>query len=159
MDLPLDFRELLEEFAREEVEHLIVGGYAIAFHARPRATKDLDLLLRGTVENLDRAAAALARFGAPGNVVSAIRSMQETDVVYLGQPPLRVDLLRMIDGVDTEAVFAHAVTGQWDGVAIQVIGLDDLIVNKRAAGRPQDLADVRVLERVRARPKPGPFQG
>jgi hypothetical protein len=79
MELPVDFRELLEEFAREKVEHLIVGGYALAFHARPRATKDLDLLLRGNAGNLERAATALARFGAPDNVVAATRSMQETE--------------------------------------------------------------------------------
>src|SRR5256885_11123991 len=127
MDLPLDFRELLEEFAREAVEHLIVGGYAVAFHARPRATKDLDILLRGSPENLQRAAAALARFGAPENVVSATRSMGGADIVYLGQPPLRIDLLRTIDGVDTEAVFSRAVAGRWNDLAIHVIGLDDLI--------------------------------
>src|SRR6266700_1697114 len=104
MDLPLDFKELLEEFAREGVEHLIVGGYAVAFHARPRATKDLDILLGGAPENLSRAANALARFGAPRNVVEATRSMGEADIVYLGQPPLRIDLLRTIDGVETTAV-------------------------------------------------------
>jgi hypothetical protein len=86
MDLPLDFRELLEEFAREGVEYLIVGGYAVAFHARPRATKDLDILLGAAAGNLDRAAAALARFGAPDNVVAATRAMRESDIVYLGQP-------------------------------------------------------------------------
>jgi hypothetical protein len=151
MDLPLDFRELLEEFAREGVEHLIVGGYAVAFHARPRATKDLDLLLRSNPGNLERAAAALVRFGAPENVVSATRSMQDADIVYLGQPPLRIDLLRTIDGVDSEGAFARAVAGRWADVAIRVIGLDDLILNKQAAGRPQDLADVKLLDRVRSR--------
>ena len=151
MDLPLDFRELLEEFAREKVEHLIVGGYAVAFHARPRATKDLDLLLRATSENLERAAAALARFGAPANVVTATRSLQPSEIVYFGQPPLRIDLLQTLDGVVTDEVFARAVSGHWQDVPIRVISLDDLIANKKAAGRPQDLADVRVLERVRGR--------
>jgi hypothetical protein len=151
MDLPLDFRELLEEFAREGVEHLIVGGYAVAFHARPRATKDLDILLRASPGNLERAAAALARFGAPDNVVSATRSMADADIVYLGQPPLRIDLLRAIDGVDTEGVFARAVAGRWNDIAIRIIGLDDLILNKEAAGRPRDLADALILRRVRER--------
>jgi hypothetical protein len=151
MDLPLDFRELLEEFAREGVDHLIIGGYAVAFHARPRATKDLDLLLRGSSGNLERAAAALGRFGAPDNVVSAARSMGDADIVYFGQPPLRIDLLRKIDGVDTEEAFARAVAGQWHDLAIRVIALDDLVANKEAAGRPQDLADVRLLRRVRTR--------
>jgi hypothetical protein len=151
MNLPLDFRELLEEFASEGVEHLIVGGYAVAFHARPRATKDLDILLRASPGNLERAAAALARFGAPGEVVTATQSLGEADIVYLGQPPLRIDLLRTIDGVETEGVFARAVAGRWNDIAVRVIGLDDLILNKEAAGRPQDLADAKLLRRVRER--------
>jgi hypothetical protein len=77
--------------------------------------------------------------------------MADADIVYLGQPPLRIDLLRAIDGVDTEGVFARAVAGRWNDIAIRIIGLDDLIVNKEAAGRPQDLADARLLRRVRER--------
>ena len=94
MKLPPDFRELLEEFDREGVEHVIVGGYAFAFHATPRATKDLDIAIDGTPENLERAARALTRYGAPANVVEAVRKLAESEVVYLGQPPLRVDLMR-----------------------------------------------------------------
>ena len=151
MDLPPDFSDLLAEFAADSVELVIVGGYAVAFHARPRATKDIDIVLRGTSDNLDRAARALARFGAPGNVVAAVRSLGETDVAYLGQPPLRIDILRRIDGVDESALFDHAVRTSWNGVAVSVIGLDDLIANKRACARPQDLIDAELLERVRAK--------
>jgi len=150
MKLPGDFKELLEEFAREGVEHVVIGGYAFAFHAEPRATKDLDILLEGSAENLDRAARALARYGAPPNVVDATRTLAETDVAYLGRPPLRVDLLRAIDGVSAADVLRNAVSATWDGTPIRVISLGDLIANKRAAGRAQDLADVARLERVRA---------
>lgn len=156
MELPLDFRELLEEFARAGVDHLIVGGYAVAFHARPRATKDLDILLGSTPGNLERAATALARFGAPDNVVAAAVSMRDSDIVYLGQPPLRVDLLRTIDGVDTAGVFSRAVTGRWADLELRFISIDDLIRNKEAAGRPQDVADASLLNRVRARTRPRP---
>jgi predicted nucleotidyltransferase len=149
MRLPRDFRELLEEFAREGVEYVVIGGYAFAFHAEPRATKDLDLLLEGSEENRLRAARALERFGAPPHVVDATRTLGETEVVYLGQPPLRIDLLRAIDGVPAEEVLRNAVPANWEGTAIRVIALDDLVANKRAAGRPQDLADVAKLERVR----------
>lgn len=148
-DLPPDFRELLEEFDRAKVEAVVVGGYAVAFHARPRATKDIDLVLEGTAANLGRAAEALTRFGAPANVVHAVRSMKPSEVVFLGQPPLRVDMLLAIDGVSNEGLFQRAVPAELDGVAVQVISLDDLITNKRAAGRPQDLIDATVLERIR----------
>jgi predicted nucleotidyltransferase len=151
VDLAPDFKELLAEFAHEAVEAVLVGGYAVAFHGRPRATKDLDLVLEGDLANLERAARALARFGAPAVVVDAVRVQGPTDVVFLGQPPLRVDFLRTIDGVDVQGLFARSIAGELDGVPVRVIGLDDLITNKRAAGRPQDLIDVAFLERVRAR--------
>jgi predicted nucleotidyltransferase len=151
MNLPPDFRELLEAFVREGVEHVVIGGYAFAFHAEPRATKDLDILLEGSDGNRERAARALARYGAPPNVVEATRTISETEVVYLGRPPLRIDLLRAIDGVSTVDVLKNAVPASWEGTPIRVIALEDLIANKRAAGRPQDLADVTKLERVRAR--------
>ncbi len=151
MKLPPDFRDLLEEFARQKVEHVVIGGYAFAFHAEPRATKDLDVLLEGSPENLERAASALSRYGAPANVVEATRRMSASEVVYLGRPPLRVDLLRSIDGVATADVLRRAVPASWDGVPIRIIALDDLIANKRAAGRPQDVADATRLERMRAK--------
>jgi predicted nucleotidyltransferase len=150
MKLPPDFRELLEAFASASVEYVVVGGYALSFHAKPRATKDLDLLVRGTPDNLARAASALARYGAAESTVAAVRTLAPTEIAYMGQPPLRVDFLRSIDGIETDAVFAGAVSTHWDGVPVKVIGLDDLLINKRAAGRIQDLADVETLERVRA---------
>jgi len=150
VDLPVDFKELLAEFARSRVDAVLVGGYAVAFHGRPRATKDIDLVLEGSEENLARAAEALERFGAPANVVRSVAEMKPTEVVFMGRPPLRVDLLRTVDGVTSEAVFATAVTTDLDGIAVRVIGLDALIANKRAAGRPQDLIDAEFLERVRA---------
>jgi predicted nucleotidyltransferase len=151
VDLPPDFKELLEELARDAVELLVVGGYAVAFHGRPRATKDIDLLLAGSRENLDRAARAVARFGAPEHVVTAVRSMADSEIVFLGQPPLRVDFLRSIDGVSSANLFAQSVEANVDGVRVRVISLAHLIANKRAAARPQDLLDADFLERVRAR--------
>jgi hypothetical protein len=92
MDLPPDFRDRLEAFARASVDVVLVGAYAVAYHARPRATKDIDLVLRGDPENLERAADALADFGAPRAVVEAVRSLGEGEVAYMGQPPLGIDL-------------------------------------------------------------------
>ena len=151
MDLPPDFKELLAEFARSGVEAVLVGGYAVAFHGRPRATKDIDLVLGGSAANLDRAAEALARFGAPSVVVEGVRTQAPSEIVYMGQPPLRVDILRTIDGVDSADLFARAVATEIDGVPLRVIDLSDLIANKRAVARPQDLVDAAFLERVRAR--------
>jgi predicted nucleotidyltransferase len=151
MDLPPDFRDLLEVFAREAVEAVLVGGYAVSFHARPRATKDIDLVLRGDPSNLERAARALALYGAPAGVVEAVRTLGEGEIAYMGQPPLRIDLLRTIDGVEPDTLFANAVRLEIDGVPLRVIALDDLIANKSAAGRPQDRLDLDILTRARAR--------
>ena len=151
MDLHPDFRDLLAEFVRSAVSFAILGGYAVGHHAKPRATKDLDLLVSGEGDNLERLGAALAAFGAPGNVVAAARAMSPTDVVFLGVPPVRVDILRTADGIETEAVLARSETVDLSGLSVRVVALADLIANKRAAGRPQDLADVALLERVRDR--------
>src|SRR5262249_5495930 len=110
-----------------------------------------DLLLEGSGENRERAARALARYGAPANVVDATRALAETEVVYLGLPPLRIDLHRAIDGVATAEVLKNAVPAIWEGTPIRVIALEDLIANKRAAGRAPDLADLVKLELVRAK--------
>lgn len=146
MNLAPDFRDLLEELGRSAVEFVLIGGYAVAFHGRPRATKDIDIFLVGTADNLSRAADALFRFGAPSSVLLAIRSMSENDVVFMGQPPMRVDFLRSVDGVAPDELFAGAIQAEIDGVPIKVISRPHLIANKRAAGRPQDLLDADFLE-------------
>lgn len=151
MNLPQDFKDLLEEFGRDGVEALLIGGYAVAFHGRPRATKDIDILLEGSAANLARAARALGRFGAPPNVVAAVTSMRDDDVVYMGQPPLRIDFLRTIDGVAPHELFAAGENATIDGLSVRVISLEHLIENKRASGRPQDRLDADYLEKVRAR--------
>lgn len=151
MDLHPDFRDLLAEFVRSGVRFVVLGGYAVGHHAKPRATKDLDVLVSGADDNLARVAEALDRFGAAPSVIQAARHMGPTDIVYLGVEPVRVDVLRNADGIDTEQVISRAETLTLDGLVIPVIALDDLIANKRASGRARDLADVELLERVRNR--------
>jgi len=151
MDLHPDFRDLLAEFVRSGVSFVVVGGYAVGHHAKPRATKDLDLLVSGAPGNLARAATALEAFGAPPAVVASTRALGPTEVVYLGVEPVRVDVLRTIGGVETEAVIGRGTSVDLGGgLVVPVIALDDLIANKRAVGRPRDLADVALLERARA---------
>ena len=149
MDLHPDFKELLAECVAAKVEFAIVGGYAVGFHARPRATKDLDLLVLGVPENLARLAAALAAFGAPPNVVAAATTAGVDDVIYFGVAPLRVDIMTHADGIDTRAALERAVYADLGTVAVPILGLADLIANKRASGRKQDLADLEILEQPR----------
>lgn len=152
MDLHPDFRDLLAEFVRCGVEFVLIGGYAVGVHAKPRATKDLDLLVSAKGDNLERVARALRSFGAPSAVVEAARHLGPSEVVYLGVPPVRIDILISADGIDSEAAIARGqIVDLAPDLKVPVIALEDLIDNKRAAGRPQDLADVALLERVRQR--------
>jgi predicted nucleotidyltransferase len=149
MNLFPDFRDLLEAFAASGVEYVLLGGYAVIFHGRPRATKDLDLLVDTSEENRERLASALSTFGAPPAIVEAARRLASDEVVYFGVSPLRVDLLGSASGIDFGDVRARAIETELDGVRVPVIGLDDLIRNKVASARPRDLEDAAELDRIR----------
>ena len=151
MGLHQDFKDLLSAFDGAKVRYLLVGGYAVSFHSRPRYTKDIDLLIAVEPENLRRVQVALANFGAPGTVMDALRSLAPGEILYMGNAPVRVDILQSIPGVEFEAAFERRIRTEWDGVPVSILGLEDLIAAKRAAGRPQDLLDAESLERVRRR--------
>jgi predicted nucleotidyltransferase len=150
MALHPDFRDLLSAFVQEQVKYLLIGGYAVSFHSRPRFTKDIDLWVAGDAENLARVHAALALFGAPPSVLRDLEALGPDEILYMGKPPMRVDILRTIPGVEFDEAFDRRVETEWDGVPVRVIGLDDLLTAKRAAGREQDRLDVMALEKVRA---------
>lgn len=154
MKLPADFRDVLVCLTDAEAEFMVIGGYAVAHHGHVRATKDIDVLVRPTHENAARVMRALETFGAPLSALHIHASDFSTPgkVIQLGMPPLRIDILTAATAIDFED--ASQTTGRLDvdGRAVPVIGLDALLKNKRAAGRPQDLADVDSLERLRNTP-------
>jgi hypothetical protein len=145
--LPQDFVDLLAAFAAADVRFLVVGGYAVGFHDRPRATKDLDLLLADDPDNIERACRALEEFGAAPSIVESLRRSANDEVVWFGVPPARVDLMRSLPGIDFETAFARRALMEADELTLPIVSLDDLIAMKRAADRDQDRADVRRLER------------
>jgi hypothetical protein len=144
-----DFLDLLSAFNAAEVRYLVVGAYAVGVHGHLRATKDLDVWIEASPDNAVRAVSALKAFGAPLGDLTARDFETPGNGFMMGSPPRRIDVLTQIDGVRFEDVAGRAVAASFAGVTTRVIGLDDLLVNKRAAGRLQDLADVRVLERIR----------
>jgi predicted nucleotidyltransferase len=152
--LPDDFRDLLVSLVDGGADFVIVGGFAVAHHGYVRATKDIDVLVRATPDNAAKLLRALASFGAPIQALGLSESdfVAEGRVVQLGVPPLRVDLLTSATGIDYATATAEAATIDVDGRAVRVIGLSALLKNKRAAGRPQDLADVAELEKLSGRP-------
>lgn len=145
MTLPSELIELFSEFAAGEVRYLLVGGHAVAAHGRPRSTKDVDLWLESVPENLERASAALRRFGVPGELAEALRRARPDEIVWIGRAPLRVDFLQSLPGVDFSSAWPRRLIVRLDDIEVPVIGKEDLICNKRTVGRAQDLRDVRAL--------------
>lgn len=148
MDLHPDFRDLLSALADSNAEYLVVGGWAVGFHSEPRFTKDLDVLIGPSDSNLEMVTRALERFGAPASIVQALRTLGPDEFVFLGVPPVRIDILRRIDGIDFAQAYARRETIRWDGVPVSMIGLEDLIESKKAAGRERDQKDLKALEAV-----------
>jgi hypothetical protein len=145
MALPSDLIDLLAEFAAGGVEYLLIGGHAVAAHGHPRFTKDADVWIGPSAENVARAVAALERFGAASAVLEALPNAAELDVVWMGHPPARIDLMKGVPGGDFAACFARRSRIVDSGVEVSVVGREDLITLKEASGRAQDLEDARQL--------------
>lgn len=143
-----DFRDLLFELIAAHVDFVVVGAHALAAHGVPRATGDLDVLIRPTEGNAARLLRALTAFGAPldQHGVTAEDFAREGNVYQMGQPPRRIDVLTSIDGVTFDAVAAGKVVATFDGLRVPVIGIRELRLNKRAAGRTKDLLDLALME-------------
>ena len=146
--MPKDMKELLSAFNDHAVKYLIVGGYAYGVYAEPRATKDLDIFIRSDQENSQAVFRALAQFGAPLDGLSPADFMDGSSF-QIGQPPARVDLLQHIDGISFDEAWKNRIDGFVEGeVRITVISKHDLIRNKLASGREQDILDVKKLQNV-----------
>jgi len=146
-----DLRGFLKSLTEHEVAFLVLGGYAVALHGYPRATADFDLWIESSAANAERVLAALRHFGFTPTEEAAQALLTPGKILRLGYPPTRIELLTAPAGVEFGPCRARAVMKDLFGVAVPVIGLDDLIANKRAAGRPKDLIDAAELERIRDR--------
>jgi hypothetical protein len=150
-----DFKELLASFNAHNVKYLIVGGYAVSFHAQPRATKDLDLWIKADPENAQAVYAALASFGAPMDHFAARDLEDPRKFIRFGREPIAVDILPSIDGVDFDEAWARRVDAVIDperNLHAFFISMTDLITSKTSSGRMRDLADVEeIREAERAR--------
>jgi len=147
-----DYEEFVESLNQSGVRYLIVGAHAVAFHARPRATKDFDLLIDPTGENAERVLRAIRQF--LGTDLGLTREDLSTPgrVVQLGVAPSRIDLMAQISGIeDFQRAWERRVDAVFSDVPAHYLCLEDLIQAKASAGRDQDKADLRVLKRVRRR--------
>lgn len=141
-----DFLDMLSALSEAGAEFLVVGAHALAVHGYPRATGDLDIWVRPTKGNADRVWQAIETYRAPRRNVTRDDFYTPNTVFQIGVAPYRIDILTSIDGVDFEEAWQKRTDTAVDDIAFCVIGRDELLKNKRASGRPKDLADAAWLE-------------
>ncbi len=143
--LPSDFKEFLQLLNSEKVEYLLVGGYAVGYYGYPRATGDMDVWIAVNTANAAALARVLRRFGFRADTVSTQSFLTVDKVIRMGIPPVRIDLVTRVDGIDFAQCFPRRTLARLDDVEVNLIGLDDLKANKRAVGRPKDIDDLEHL--------------
>jgi len=143
-----DFKEFIKLLNDHNVKYLIVGGYALAFHGHPRYTKDIDVWIESSMDNADKLLKVLSDFGFESIELSSSDFLVSDNVIQLGLPPNRIDILTSVDGINFGESSSKAKVITIDNIAIHLIGINDLITNKMASGRLQDLADVEKLKEI-----------
>jgi hypothetical protein len=140
--LPPDFREFLQLLNAHEVEYLLIGGYAVGYYGYPRATNDIDLWIAIDAANAARVVRALRAFGFGTDDLSPSLFLQEKSITRLGRKPLQIEITTSISGVEFADCFVARNIVEIDGLAVNLISLRHLRINKQASGRPKDLADL-----------------
>jgi hypothetical protein len=147
MELSRDFSDLLRAFSNAGADFLIVGAHAVGLYDRPRTTKDLDVWIRATPDNARRVWNALAEFGAPLHALTIADLTDEDTIFQIGVAPLRIDILTSVSGVTFDDAWRNRVIVERDGMPIPFIGVNELLKNKEATGRAQDLLDAARVRR------------
>jgi hypothetical protein len=143
-----DFRDLFAALNAHGVEFLVVGAHALAAHGHVRATKDLDVWVKPDRANAVRTIRALRAFGAPTQAVSEDDFATPGITLQIGVEPVRIEIITVINGITFEPAWMNRISSEYGGEPVFVLSREDLIRNKRASGRPQDLADLAALERL-----------
>ena len=143
--LPPDFKDFLKLLNSYRVEYLIVGGYAVSYHGYVRATADIDIWIKMDHGNAEKMVSVLSEFGFGVKELSAALFLKENNVIRMGVPPFRIEILTTISGVSFEECYKNRSTDSIDGIEISFISLSDLKENKKASGRLKDLSDLEYL--------------
>ncbi len=149
MKVEKDYQEFLKLLNKHRVKYCIIGAYAVAFYAKPRYTKDLDIFVEPSVDNAKKILKVLKEFGFGELPITLDDLTKEGNIFQLGYEPIRIDLLTKIEGLQFQEVWKNRVTGDYGTEKVSFIGLDDLIRNKKIAGRPLDKIDIELLEKSR----------
>ena len=152
--LTQDFKEFLSLLNSKQVEYLVIGGYAVATYGYVRPTKDIDVWIAVSEQNLHRLVDALIAFGFPPSAVTVEVFKSDKSVFRMGYPPNRLEILTRITGVDFQECYQRRGAAEIDGLSVPVISLGDLLANKTAAGREQDRVDVAKLKQFHGKSRP-----
>lgn len=147
MTLAKDFEDFLKLLDKHNVEYMVVGGYALAFHGKPRHTGDLDIWINITPENALSMVQVLKEFGMRSLGLEEADFLRPGYITQIGYPPLRIDILNHIDGLEFMEAKKEMQIIDTDGLSVRYIGLRDFVKNKLASGRPQDLSDIQEIQK------------
>jgi len=142
-----DFVYFIELLNTHNVEYMVVGAHALAYHGRPRHTGDLDIWIKPSMENAGKMINVLKDFGFGSLGLTEDDFLKENYVTQLGYPPLRIDILNSISGVNFDDAYKGRILGENDNLHISFINISDFIANKKASGRPKDLGDIEALNK------------
>ncbi len=145
VNLPPDFKEFLKLLNAHQVEYLLIGGYAVAYHGYPRATGDMDIWIATNFQNIQKIVAMLKKFGFDQPGLTPELFHQPDQIIRMGVPPVRIEIATGISGVEFAECYASRVVDVLDGIEVAVIDLAHLKINKKAAGRHKDLDDLENL--------------
>lgn len=151
MKVEKDYEDILKLFNRHKVKYCIIGAFAVAFYARPRYTKDIDILIDSSPENAKKIIRALTEFGFEDLDLSEDDLCQEGNIIQLGYEPLRVDIVTSLSGTSFDQVWKNKVGADYGREKVYFIGLDDLIQTKKQSSRPQDKVDLDLLIKAKDR--------
>lgn len=146
IQLPPDFKEFLQLLNSYHVEYLLVGGYAVSYHGYPRTTGDIDIWIAIAPHNAEKIVSVLHTFGFNLPELTPELFLEKNQIIRMGVPPIRIEILTTISGVQFTDCYMERITDTIDGVNVNLINLKHLIINKRASGRYKDLNDLHHLE-------------
>ena len=146
MKVSKDFKEFIELLNKNNVNYLLVGGYAVGYHSRPRYTEDIDIWIEPSLENAKKIIHVLNKFGFTGVSVSIEELIQPEKIIQLGLPPQRIDILTSIDGVNFNDAWERRIVDSFGDIPVFIISLKDLIKNKSSSGRIKDLQDIEWIK-------------
>ena len=151
MMLPPDFKEFLKLLKEHDVHYLLIGGYAVGYHGYPRATEDMDIWVAIHPDNAQKLVSAMRAFGLQDPNLTPELFLQKPKIIRLGFPPMRLEISTSISGVKFDECYRTRIVDEFDGVEVNLIDFEHLLKNKKASGRPKDIADFEKLQQQKRR--------